>query len=142
MSALTVDVEPGAVCCAARPVGGCAGVEAAVPDLGPAEVHVADHLAVQRHVLPHHVPAEGHNQPTAAPISTKIVFPTSVSTLKYSAEISSPNNAARGDKENYTIYKKVLKIIVQRFAKKMEIYFSAAKSMNVRAAAGHLELTA
>ena len=62
--------------------------------------------------------------------------------LKYSAEISSPNNAARGDKENYTIYKKVLKIIVQRFAKKDGNIFSAAKSMNVRAAAGHLELTA
>ena len=55
-SALTVNIEPGAVAGSPGPVSGRAGVETAVLRLGPADVDVADHLPVHRDVLPHHEP--------------------------------------------------------------------------------------
>ena len=53
---LTINVQPRAMRGRPRSVGGDAGVEAAVVHDGPADVDVADDLAVQRHVLAHHVP--------------------------------------------------------------------------------------
>ena len=56
ISQLTVHIEPGAVDGAARPVGGLAGVEAAVLHNGAADVNVGDDLSMQRDILTHHEP--------------------------------------------------------------------------------------
>ena len=53
---LTVHIQPGAVAGSAGPVGGRAGEQTAVLHHSPADVDVADHLAVHRHVLANHVP--------------------------------------------------------------------------------------
>ena len=53
---LTVDVEPGGVPDGARPVGHGARVLPAVLDAHAADVDVAHHLPVDRHVLPHQEP--------------------------------------------------------------------------------------
>ena len=53
---LTIDIQPGAVAGSTCPVGGSAGVQPPVLPHSPADVDVADHLPMHRHVLPHHVP--------------------------------------------------------------------------------------
>ena len=56
---LTVDVEPGRVADCAGPVGHRARVLPAVLDAHAADVHVAHHVAVDRHVLTHQEPETG-----------------------------------------------------------------------------------
>ena len=56
---LTVDVEPGGVPDGARPVGHRARVLPAVLDAHAADVDVAHHVAVDRHVLPDKEPEMG-----------------------------------------------------------------------------------
>ena len=100
----------------AGPVGGGAGEEAPVLHHAPADVDVTDDLSVDRHVLPHHVPAEEHTTLNPLPLQyqQKLYFQLRYQhwTEIHSAEISSPNNAARGDKENYTILRYDYDIIV------------------------------
>ena len=55
-SGLTVNVEPGGVADGARPVGHRARVLPAVLDAHAADVDVAHHVAVDRHVLPDQEP--------------------------------------------------------------------------------------